>query len=150
MNADVQIFVEQRLEVAAVPTAALRTERDIETTAEMVGISAGDLRDMLSRSARGLKTAGIQEADIAIDDMESGEMLMESQYWVLAVNNDDLQPLYIATGVTDLDYSEVLAGLDLGTEVLLLPSSGMVRSQQRTQNQLTRMSRIAGFLQRGK
>jgi hypothetical protein len=38
----------------------------------------------------------------------------------------------------------------LGTEVLLLPSSGMVRSQQRTQNQLTRMSRIAGFLQRGK
>jgi hypothetical protein len=116
----------------------------------MVGISAGDLRDMLSRSARGLKTAGIQEADIAIDDMESGEMLMESQYWVLAVNNDDLQPLYIATGVTDLDYSEVLAGLDLGTEVLLLPSSGMVRSQQRTQNQLTRMSRIAGFLQRGK
>jgi hypothetical protein len=56
--------------------------------------------------------------------------------------------VYVETGITDLDYSEVIDGLEEGTKVLLLPSSGLVRTQQRYQQRLTRMSRMAGISRR--
>ena len=39
-------------------------------------------------------------------------------------------PLWIRTGLTNLDYSEVLSGLEATDSVLLLPSASLVQSQQ--------------------
>ena len=51
-------------------------------------------------------------------------------------------PVYIQTGLTDLDYSEVKIGLVEGDSVLLLPSASLVQSQQQLQQ---RMSQNAGL-----
>ena len=127
MNADVEVFVERRLDVVAIPTAAMRTMNDIETTADLTGLDENELRQKLEQMAPP-ETPG--------------------RFWVLAVNNNKLEPVFVEVGATDLDYFEVLGGLDSGTEVLLLPSSGLVKTQERVERQMTRLSRIAGFFGR--
>ena len=60
---------------------------------------------------------------------------------MLAACTQQVQPPPPAT-------TAVVAGLEAGDEVLLLPSSGMVKTQQRTREQISRVSRIAGISRR--
>ncbi|HEY3935476.1 MAG TPA: efflux RND transporter periplasmic adaptor subunit [Gemmatimonadales bacterium] len=64
------------------------------------------------------------------------------RYIVFAMKHGKATPVYIQTGLTDLDYSEVKSGLALGDSVLLLPSASLVQSQQQLQQ---RMSANAGL-----
>ena len=52
---------------------------------------------------------------------------------------------HLSTGLTDLDYSEVLAGLNEDDQVLLLPSSDLILSQQRFQGMMKRFTGIPGM-----
>jgi hypothetical protein len=47
---------------------------------------------------------------------------------------------WIRTGLTDLDYTEVLEGLSESDSVLMLPSAGLVSSQQRFQARVRRVT----------
>jgi HlyD family secretion protein len=148
MNADVEIFVEQRHQVVTVPNAAMRTMRDIEVTASLVGFDVFDLRNKLEQL-----NPEPRPVDGSASEADNGQGVspgagLNNRFWVLVNNNGSFEPKYVETGITDLDYSEVLAGLDVGAEVLLLPSSGMVKTQQRTQQQLSRISRLTGISQR--
>jgi HlyD family secretion protein len=58
-------------------------------------------------------------------------------YWVVAVRGDKTVPLAVKTGLTDLEYSEVVAGLQPGDEVLLLPSTSLFEQQERLQQFIT-------------
>jgi hypothetical protein len=49
-------------------------------------------------------------------------------------------PVSVKTGLTDLDYSEVVSGLAVGDTVLVLPSSSLLASQQQMQAMMNRMS----------
>ena len=51
-------------------------------------------------------------------------------------------PVPVRTGMTDLDFSEIVRGLADFDSVLLLPSSGLFETQQRMQSWLTR--RVGG------
>ena len=51
----------------------------------------------------------------------------------------------MVTGITDLDYNEVLAGLKPGDQVYLLPSSGLVETQQRFQQQMRQFTGMPGM-----
>ena len=44
------------------------------------------------------------------------------------------------TGITDLDYSEVVAGLSEGDSVLILPSACLVQSQADLKERVNRMT----------
>lgn len=46
----------------------------------------------------------------------------------------------IRTGLTDLDYSEVVTGLQEGDSVLALPSASLINSQTEMQNRINRMT----------
>ena len=61
--------------------------------------------------------------------------------YVVWVQADDgaLEPRRIRVGITDLDDTEVLAGLDEGERVVLLPSPDLVRFQQQRQQRIDRM-----------
>jgi len=48
--------------------------------------------------------------------------------------------VWIRTGLTDLDYSEVLQGLELGDSVYVLPSASLVQSQQDMQQRINRVT----------
>jgi hypothetical protein len=49
-------------------------------------------------------------------------------------------PTYIRTGLTDLDYSEVVRGLSEKDSVLVLPSASLVQSQQDMRSRFTQMT----------
>jgi hypothetical protein len=46
----------------------------------------------------------------------------------------------IRTGLTDLDYSEVVSGLSEGDSVLILPSAGLIQSQAEFKERIQRMT----------
>jgi hypothetical protein len=66
---------------------------------------------------------------------------MGGQYIVFARRNGKVTPLWIRTGLTDMDYSEVLDGLTSTDSVLVLPSASLVQSQQ---DMRERFSRVTG------
>lgn len=51
-------------------------------------------------------------------------------YIVFVLRNGKPTPVQIRTGLTDLDYSEVMSGLTAQDTVLLLPSASLVQAQQ--------------------
>ncbi len=50
-------------------------------------------------------------------------------YWVVALENGRPMPKVVKTGLTDLEYSEIVTGLDADAEVLLLPSTSLFEQQ---------------------
>ena len=61
-------------------------------------------------------------------------------YVVFVKRGDQITPVNIRTGLTDLDYSEVVAGLAAGDSVLVLPSAGMIQSQQDMKERINRVT----------
>jgi HlyD family secretion protein len=51
------------------------------------------------------------------------------EYWVIAMRGNRLEAVTVQTGLTDLAYTEVVAGLESGDEVLLLPSTSLFEQQ---------------------
>jgi len=55
------------------------------------------------------------------------------EYWVVALRNAQPVPVAVRTGLTDLEYSEIVSGLEPGDRVLLLPSTSLYEQQERLQ-----------------
>lgn len=62
-------------------------------------------------------------------------------YIVFVLRNGQPTPVSVRTGLTDLDYSEVMSGLSIGDSVLVLPSASLIQSQQEFKQ---RISNITG------
>ncbi len=114
MNCNVEIRVAERRDALAVPNAALVPTSDAATLSSLVGAEPPARRDVASASQ-----------------------------FIVFVRTEAGLPLAtpIRTGITDLDYTEVLSGLSEGDEVLLVPSGGLVRSQDQF---LERIQRVTG------
>jgi HlyD family secretion protein len=61
------------------------------------------------------------------------DYLFGGDYWVVALRGDQTVPVAVKTGLTDLEYSEIVSGLELGDKVLLLPSASLYEQQERLQ-----------------
>ena len=197
MNAEVKINVGRADQVIAVPNAALRTERDVESAASVLGISEGDLATMLEAAKAAAAPAGGAARDTARSDtitrsgaspsgqrdtsaqraartgndtsrgraaggQSNGGQQMGGQqggngrqggngmrrggntgrFIVFALRDGKPTPVYVTTGITDLDYTEVKSGLAVGDSVLMLPSASLIQSQRTLQE---RMGRNAGL-----
>lgn len=215
MNAEVEIHIGNREGVLAVTNAALRTERDVASAAEVLGLNPDDVQKQLAEAAErparagdsngtaslggtaagpgGDSTAagekftlpngsvvplpaGVTSAQIGaiMQKRRSGEQptaeeralmqkvfagmrggsgrraggaqqssttgLFGGSYIVFVKRGDTPVPVRVQTGLTDLDYSEVVSGLAAGDSVLVLPSAGLVQSQQEMQERLQRMN----------
>jgi len=72
------------------------------------------------------------------------------RYIVFVKRNGVPTPVWIRTGLTDLDYSEVVQGLQPGDSVYVLPSASLVQSQQDMRqriNQVTGGGAVPGMRQ---
>ncbi len=73
--------------------------------------------------------------------------------WIVFVSRGGRPaPQWVRTGLTDLDYSEVLSGLAAGDSVYILPSASLVQSQQEFQQRITNVTgggALPGMRQRG-
>ena len=133
----VEIRIAERRDVVAVPTVALRTDSDIRVSAGLVGLSPAEVNAML-RDSKPVRTSTAGEED------EDGYRF-ESRYWVFVDEPSGARAVNVITGLTDLDYSEVLAGLGDDDRVLLLPSSGLILAQKRFQDQMSRFMGMPGM-----
>jgi hypothetical protein len=63
-------------------------------------------------------------------------------YWVVTMQDGEPVPVSVRTGLTDLEYSEIIEGLDSDAQVLLLPSSSLFEQQEAIRNLIS--SRFGG------
>jgi hypothetical protein len=66
-------------------------------------------------------------------------------YIVFVPRNGEPTPVYVRTGLTDLDYSEVVSGLSTGDSVLVLPSASLVQQQTDAKNRINQMTGGGGL-----
>jgi HlyD family secretion protein len=138
MNADVEIRIAERRDTVAVPTVALKVDRDISVASRLVGVSETEVRDQLGESWQ-------RRAAVQSDVGARGNYLFRNRYWVFRQGTTGPVAVTVDTGLTDLDYSEVIEGLANGDEVLMLPSTGLITSQERFQAQMRRFTSMPGM-----
>ena len=224
MNTEVEIHVGQANNVLAIPNAALRTQRDVASAAQVLGLDPNDVQQQLATArqqqqaptnrdsaslggatARRDSTAskpdsakasgggntmttpdgrtiqlppGVTEAMVrsAFQKRMSGQeltpaeqnamaamrqMMMRaggggggggggfgrrgtaepSSYIVFTMKKGKPTPVQIRTGLTDLDYIEVVSGLTEQDTVLVLPSASLLNAQRDMQQ---RMRQVTG------
>jgi HlyD family secretion protein len=127
MNAEVEVSVARREGVLTVPVMALRTARDVATTASLLGMEEQDLRARLAASDRPSPPMQ-QERGAARSDYRFG-----GRFWVVIDGDSGPRPVNVQTGITDLERVEIVAGLDESHRVLILPSAHLVETQQQLQ-----------------
>jgi hypothetical protein len=66
-------------------------------------------------------------------------------YIVFALKNGAPTAVQIRTGLTDMDYMEVLNGVSEGDTVLVLPSAGLLSSQKEMRERIQRMTGGGGL-----
>ena len=221
MNAEVEIHVGQRDSVLAIPNASLRTQRDVASAAQVLGLDPASITAQLAAgdsaarqqadSAAGRTTQaaavapkdsaapkapaaasgntmttpdgrviplppGVTEAQVRaifakrmggqeLTDQErallrqvfagmgggrpggaggprppSNDFQFGGRYIVFVLRNGQPTPVNVRTGLTDLDYSEVMNGVALGDSVLVLPSASLIQSQQEFKQRIGNMT----------
>lgn len=61
-------------------------------------------------------------------------------YIVFVTRAGEVRPVYIRTGLTDLDFAEVVSGLKEGDSVVMLPSASLVQAQQEFRQRIGRFA----------
>lgn len=72
------------------------------------------------------------------------DALFGGRYVVFAMRDGKPTAVYVTTGITDLDWSEVKSGLTAQDSVLLLPSASLIQSQQSLQERMSRNTGLPG------
>jgi HlyD family secretion protein len=218
MNAEVDIHVGRRDSVLAVPTSALRTDKDVASAADVLGLSMETVTEQLAaaqtaqndstqHTTRGARApadsgkttalpaggntmtlpngrtvtlpAGVTEARIRAifqKRMSGQEPTAEERallrqvfqgmgrpsggrggqggagqsaapdsrfsghYVVFVRRGGETRAVPITTGLSDLDYAEVTSGLTEQDSVLILPSAGLLQSQQEFKQRIQRVT----------
>jgi HlyD family secretion protein len=221
MNTEVEIHVGRRDNALAIPNAALRTQRDVASAAQVLGLDPNDVQEQLAAATRQPATPanrdsaslggggtgarrdsaappagntmttpdgrtiqlppGVTEAQVrsAFQKRMSGQELTPAEQTVMAAMRAQFQragggggggasggmrrnvdvssyivftlkdgkptPVQIRTGLTDLDYIEVLNGLTEQDTVLVLPSASLLNAQRDMQQRMRNMTGGGGL-----
>jgi HlyD family secretion protein len=166
MNAEVEIHVGEREGVLTVPNAALRTQRDVGSAAQVLGLDPTQVHRELAEgqaslggAAGGSNRAGgdsargdsVRVAATGTDGRPQRQRMRAGgprssgtfggRYIVFVRRPEGPKPVWVQTGLTDGDRSEVVNGLQPTDSVLILPSQSLVQSQEEARE---RMNRITG------
>lgn len=114
----------------------LRDATDFRSAMQSLSEAERNTMRQIMRSARGSGGSGSGQAQ---SQSSIDAALMGGTYTVFALRDGEPVPVPVRTGLTDLDYSEVLSGLELGDTVMVLPSSSLLASQQQMQDRLNRI-----------
>jgi HlyD family secretion protein len=148
MNAEVEVSIARAEGAMTIPVMALRTNRDLDSTAFILDRSVEDIRSELSGgeekpvAAPGDKPAGRSERG---GRRQPTDYRFGGEFWVV-LDTPGREIRKVRTGVTDLDNVEVVSGLDEEDRVLVLPSSHLLETQQDLQNFINRrMGKLPGI-----
>jgi len=163
MNSEVEVHVGQREDVLAVPNSALRTQRDVGSAAQVLGLSAEAVQRELAAQRPGARQVARRDSGAAGGATRGGtdgagarrgavDASFGGRYIVFVKRLEGPKAVWIRTGLTDLDYSEVVEGLQPADSVLVLPSASLVQSQQEAQERINRVTGgggVPGMQQQG-
>lgn len=156
MNAEVEISIASRHDVLALPVMALRTERDVNPTAGILGLSESELRRELAGADSGpaADTAASEEqqpirsvisaqADAGgrggQRDDDNTDYRFGGDFWVVVdEGGGETSIAKVRAGLTDLDKVEIVSGLEEGDRVLILPSAHLIETQEQLQRWINR------------
>ncbi len=152
MNSEVEIRIGFRRGVLTVPNAALRTRSDVASAAAVLGIEMDTVQAQLAAARERLRT-GLEGTDRGEDGdgvrrsgsfptaggagRRSAQALGRSgfqfggDFIVFVLRGGAPTAVPIRTGLTDLDYSEVVVGLAATDSVFMLSGLGSVQGLQR-------------------
>ena len=142
MNAEVEIHIGRREDVVAVPYAALRTRRDVASAARVLGLDPASVAEELARapapgdSARPAPARGTERPAAEPGRRGGGS----PGFIVFVMRGGRPVPAVVQTGLTDLDWIEVLAGVEPGDTVAVLPSASLVASQEEMRQRIQRLT----------
>ena len=141
MNCEVEIHVDRREAVLAIPNAALRTPGDVASASEVLGLSPDEVGEALdaTRDSASPAVSDDAEGEFAAAPEKRGSFRRGGEYIVFTVTGSAPAARWIRTGLTDLDFTEVLEGLSESDSVLILPSAGLVSSQQQFRDRVQRV-----------
>lgn len=235
MNTEVEIHVGERRGVVAVPYSALRTQRDVNSAAEVLGLDPAAVQQQLAQARQAQQPAGRDSASLGggagarpagdsarpaaggvtfttpdgrtvqlppsisqtqVNLAQAGmrkrmanqepsaeeqaamraiftamrgtgggggggggpggfgrpggatgrlRNVDQGQYIVFTLKDGAPTAVPVRTGMTDLDYMEVLTGLSEGDTVLVLPSAGLLSSQREMRERFQRMTGGGGL-----
>lgn len=143
MNAEVEVSIAARENVLSVPVMALRTERDVITTAGILGMSEADLRRELAGGSKpaedGRKRGRHGQGGRSRQSSPGTDYRFGGDFWVVVDAGDGKTRIVnVRAGLTDLDKVEIISGLDASDRVLLLPSAHLVETQEQLQGWINR------------
>lgn len=141
MNAEVEVSVARAENAMTIPVMALRTRRDLESTATILGRSVDAINAVLAGGDDRPARRDPQEEARPRSSHRSTDYRFGGDFWVV-LDTPDREIRKVRTGVTDLDNVEIVSGLGEEDRVLILPSSHLLETQQDLQNFINR--RIGG------
>jgi HlyD family secretion protein len=104
-------------------------------------------QSILQQAMRRFQQAGAAEGAPRRRFGEGHAYQFGGNYIVFVLRNGQPAPLRVRTGLTDMDYSEVISGLTESDTVLLLPSASLVQSQAEMRDRMSRFSAVPGMQQ---
>jgi len=172
MNADVSIIIKERSNVLTVSNEAVRSPEDAREVIQLLGLDApvdvlqSSLVTSLENPTQPASASMREPGDLANGNSDNGHA--DSRETVtkahpvgdISGDNDSRQEpavvfvldidgrfhaREIVTGVRDWETSEVLAGLEEGEELVLLPSTSLLRSQQDIRDRFARQNTVVSL-----
>ena len=142
MNAEVDVRIARSEDVLMVPIMAMRTARDIASTASMLDVSEEDLRQSVGAAATSQRQGKSRGPGGKRGEKPATDYRFGGSFWVVLNNAGSYEFRNVRTGITDLDRVEIVEGLEEGDSVLVLPSTHLYETQQDLQKWIKR--RIGG------
>ena len=115
MNTDVEIEILNEQVALALPSGSLRTRRDVTTVAMLLGLDDDQINSFLEKKVEGEGFTSF----IVFKETSKGPQMQ-----------------WVKVGKTDLNFVELKEGLNKNDIVYVLPSEGLIKSQQRFSERL--------------
>ncbi len=142
MNAEVDIEIASIENAVSVPITALRTKRDLGSTASILGVSREEISNALRADGDavrgGQRDSRVQAGNGSEARASQSDYRFGGKFWVVVDNDGEREFRNVTTGITDLEQVEIVDGLEEGESVLILPSTHLVETQQELQKWINR------------
>jgi HlyD family secretion protein len=129
MNAEVEVSIVRRENVMTIPVMALRTYRDLASTAIVLGRTEEEIQAVLAEGSGDRQTAANGETPKRegttrrpSGTRDKADYRFGGDFWVV-MDSEAQEIRKVRTGVTDLSNVEIVSGLEESERVLVLPSS---------------------------
>ena len=116
-----------------------------QLTPQEQAIRAQVMRQFQSRMGGAAGSAGNGQARRRFGEGQAYQF--GGSFIVFALRNGRPTPVRVRTGLTDMDYSEVVSGLGEKDTVLLLPSASLVQQQAEMRDRMSRFTAVPGMQQ---